>query len=213
MRKLLEILNDPKKKLIYFLAFVFILFNVWYNLYEVRAINQAMLDEKYTDIKKGIDMICEAASEESGLIAAVEFLDAVPFVFAAVYTQTLEVISERYFVSDFDPLIYPELIQAIEKNDSGALTVHYAPDDMEPHDLRLCFRRTGEFIIIAGVSKYSVSTAVPVLFSAGQWLSTAIVSALFVIFVFMDAMLGYVWVQRGEKKWRNNVNLTSNGGV
>ena len=215
MQILFRVLNDPKKKSIYLLALVFLLFNCWYNLYAVRAVNAALLEEKYSNTQNSVDIICaafgslpEEQTPPAGLINSVSALDTVPLTFAAAYrlteTGTLEVISNRDYATDFDPLTYIEFTEAALSSDSGTVTVDFTPENGERRDMLLYYRWAGDrYMIVSGVSKYSVTTHIPAMYTIGQWVSTFVVSALFFVFVLLNAALGYVWFRRGNEPWRD----------
>ena len=223
METLTKILNDPKKKFIVFLALLFLIINSYWNLHSARLINDTLLEEKYIETKNCIDMLCEAvdantnrvaADHEDNITASIAFMDNLPLTFAAGYRLTdegvISLITERDYATNFDPLIYVEFIEAVSSNMSGDIILGFTPDGGEYRDMRIYYRwlpsyaaENERYLAVMGVSKYSVIVTIPALFTIGQWISTVILTILFLVFVYIDAVLGYIWFKRGKEPWRD----------
>jgi len=222
MTILTKILNDSKKKFIFFAALLFLIVNSYWNLQSTRLIDNALLDEKYIETKNCVDMLCVAVDanpgrdwqeHENNITASVAFVDNLPLTFAAAYKPvdgTLILITERDYATDFNPLIYDDFHAAVNENASGDLTIGFTPKGGEYRDIRLYYRwlpsysPDGEkYLVVTGVSRYSVVVGIPALFTIGQWISTVILSALFLLFIYLDAVLGYIWLRRGKEPWRD----------
>ncbi|MDR2908984.1 MAG: hypothetical protein LBU86_03785 [Oscillospiraceae bacterium] len=221
MAILIKILNDPKKMFLYFLALVFLIVNAYYNLATVRSINGALLEEKRVETSRSVDMLCaglEAAPEgdamdvEKRVRGGAEFLDALPYTYAAAFR--LEdgnhvLISERVRQTGFDPFLSESFNSAISSLDKGGITVGFEPENGAYRDVEVYFRWTpsyasGEerYLIVTGVTRDSVSSGIPAIFTIGQWISTIVMAILFLMFIWLNACLGYIWLVREKEPWR-----------
>ena len=216
-------LMSGKTRWLYLLPLLFIALIFIYFRHADEEVTKALLEEKYVVIQESVEMLtasvdADARRERSGygdnIRDAVEYLDNLDQIFAAAYKVTgdkLELITDRNFeTSIFEPLDYPEFRKAIENDASGKLVIGYTPERQTYRDLHLYFRwmptfegAEEHFLVVAGVSKYSVATSVPVWISSRVW---AVCSLTFILNVFLIAeivQLGHVWAARkGDEKWR-----------
>ena len=191
-------LNDNKRKYLILIPVVFLLLNALFFQYAVKKINSAVLQEKYVEITDAVDMLAAAVEanpdrvwyeHERNICGSVEYLDSLYQIYCAAYKPVdgdLTLITERYYeTSMFEPLDYPEFIEAIHTRESGGLVIGYTPDNQPHMDLHVYFRWTPlysaaseRYLIIAAVSQHSVVTEIPVWVSAGQWASMAVTFVL-----------------------------------
>jgi len=219
---LTKILNDPKKKFIFFLALLFLIVNSYWNLHSARLIDEALLEEKLIETINCVDMLCAAIDanpeldwwyHEENIKVAMTFADSMPMTFAAAYKPVdseLVLITERDYATNFEPFLFEEFLTAIDSKESGELILGFTPENGKYRDVRIYYRwlpaysPDGEqYLVVAGVSKYSVTVSISAIFTIGQWISTIILTILFLIFIYLDAVLGYIWFKRGKEPWRD----------
>ena len=159
-----------KWKYLLLIPVIILVLGAFYNREIMRDFNAALLSEKYISIQHSIDML----GVGDNIVRAVEYLDRLPQVYAEVY-KNYELISKRtYETSIFTPFAYPEFLTAIETQESGYLVIDYIPDDQTQRGLHIYFRWIGEYLVVAGVSQYSIVTDIPVMVSVGLWGNMAI---------------------------------------
>ena len=156
-------------------------------------------------------------AHEHNLRESVEYLDNVYQVYAAAYKQVngkLYLFTKRNFATSIlDPMSYPGFVEAIRSRNSGYYVIGYTPDNQTYRDMHLYFRwmplyadADKRYLVVSGVSRYSVVTQIPIWVSIGQWVSMAVLFALEVWLVIQIKLLGHIWGMRsGEKlrdKWR-----------
>ena len=71
----------------------------------------------------------------------------------------------------FEPMDYPEFIEAIHTQEAGGLAIRYASENQVGMDLRVYFRwmplyssASERYLLVAAVSRHSIVTEIPVLF-------------------------------------------------
>ena len=221
MTKLLKLLHGHKKIMVT-VWLLFLIGNSYYNLWSVRAIKEARLEEKFVEITNVVDTIAAAvnASEErywelheQNIIDSTSHIDNLYQVYAAAYKyngKDLRLITPRiYETSPIDPFDYEQSDVVFSGAENGRFMIGYAPEFQSFREMHFYYRwmpaysaPNEKYIIIAGVSEYSLQTSIPALHSIGQWVSTLIVAVLFLVFVFLDATLGYWWVSREKDCYR-----------
>ena len=219
----MKIFNDPKRKYLLLLPFVFLIFNAFYFQYATKEIKKTLLQEKIVEITAEVNMLATAIEakpemvwkgHEETIIDSVEFLDKLFQVYAGAYKYVdgeLVSITERYYeTSIFEPFDYPELEQTILSQESGHYAIGYTPKGQKYRELYMYFRwvpdyspKDDRYLIIAGVSEHSITTAIPLLVSIGQWVSTTVTFILNVILIILVVRLGYIYESRKGKKWRD----------
>ena len=170
---------------------IFLLFNTFFFIYASREVNAVLLDEKYLEVVHATEMLAAAIEanpdrawyeHERNIVESVEFLDNLYQVYAGAYKLTndeLELLTYRAFeTSVFEPLDFSEFIKAINEHDSGKLVIGYTPENQTYRELHLYFRwmplysGAGErFLVVTGVSQYSVVNTVPLHILAGVFVS------------------------------------------
>jgi len=216
-------LNHKMKKYLMLLPVVFLILNALYYQYAVRRIQDTMLQEKNVEICDTIDMLSAAVDatperkwydHEENIIGAMEDIDRLYQVYGAAYKTVdgeLVLITDRvYETTIFDPLDYPEFVNAIKTQDSGDLIIGYTPENQTYRELHLHFQwmplysgPDERYLVVGGVSKYSIITKIPVMVSVGQWVSMAITFIINAWLIILIVRLGYIYVQRKGDKWRN----------
>ena len=216
-------LSDSRKKYLILLPVVCLLLNALYFQYAVRKIESAMLRQKLVEVTDAIDMLAAAveanpdrlwSEHERNLCGSVEYLDGLYQIYCAAYKPVdgeLSLMTGRQFeTSEFEPLDHPEFVEAIHTRETGGLVVGYAPKDQPYRELHLYFRwmplysAAGErFLLVAGVSRYSIITQIPVWVSAGQWASMAVTFILNVWLVILIARMGAGREKSEDEKQRD----------
>jgi len=201
-----------------FLPIICLLLNMSFYNYSSVKVKETMLAEKYIEIKYIIDILSESVSiyspetAENRLIFQIEYLDQRYQIYAAVYKlgdHGFERITKRYQESItgewleesvylVDPFKYAGFNIAIENLPYGdyvlrnkpVIDIH--PIDNQEHDLLLYFRRlhvdSEEYLIIGGVSVYSLVSQLPKWLSAGHYLTIAMLIILQVGILMMVFM-------------------------
>ena len=218
----MSIFNYPKRKYLALIPILFLLLNAFYFQYATEEIQKAMLKQKLLEVTDATNMLAAAVEgneerfwldHELNIKNSAEFLDKLYQIYGAAYKQTdngLELITDRsYETSPFEPLEYPEFVEAVTGSERGNLIINYAPENQDYRDLHIYFRwmplyspENERFLVIAGVSKYSIITKISTLVSVGQWVNTLITFLLNMVLIIMLARLGYIYDQRTGDKWR-----------
>ena len=102
-----------------------------------------------------------------------------------------------------------EFIQAVFSNDQGKIIIGDTPENQKYRDVYLYYRWmpfysfAGErYLVVTGVSYYSVVSTIPLWVSVGQWVSTVITFALNTWLILLIVRLGSIYEQRTGEKWR-----------
>ncbi|MCL2060875.1 MAG: hypothetical protein FWH01_17760 [Oscillospiraceae bacterium] len=221
MECFLRALANPKKKYIFLLALLFFLANAYWNLHAVKAIKAAQVEEKYIEVVDIVDTIAAAVNADAGrpwlehernIADSAEHVDSLHQVYAAAFRGAgLEPITERHYeTSPLEPFEFEEARAAVSSGEErGRFEIGYAPEGQGYRVMHLYYRwmpsysPPGErYLLVAGVTEHSIRTRIPALYTAGQWASTAIMSFLFVMLVYLNATLGHFWLARGKDHWR-----------
>ena len=127
-----------------------------------------------------------------------------PFMEAYAYRQdggSLELITEReYETSPFEPLQYAEFTKAVGENEKGTITINYKPEKQDYRDLHMYYRwmplyssPKERFLVVVGVSKYSVVSTIPMWKTIGQ------IANILVTFAFNVCAVIAICRSRGGK--------------
>jgi len=220
------------KNAVIFVSLAFILGNIYYNLWSVRAIKDARLEEKYIEVKNGVDRIAKAVNasdqvywelHEEHIITSVTDIDSLDQVYAAAYKfdgENLHLITTRiYDERDYEntevltPINYEEAGVIFNGQQSGRFEIGYTPSYQKWRKMLIYYRwmpsysaPDEKYIVLAGVTEYSIQTQIPALHTFGMCVSTALVALLFFIFILLDTKLGYWWIERGKDCYRGENN-------
>ena len=217
-----KFLSNRRYRFILILPLVFLVLNAVYFKHTTKEIKEVMLNEKYIEIVDEVDMLAAAANanterfwldHEDSLRESVEFIDHLFQIYAGLYKYIdgqLTLISERaYQTSPIDPLDYKEFRDLVNSQEDGKYTIGYTPDNQTYRELHLYFKwmptytpENERFLVVAGVSLYSVVTKVALWVSVGQWISMIITFAFNVWMVLMITRLGNIYDKRTGDKWR-----------
>jgi hypothetical protein len=174
------------QKYLILIPVLFLIINAFFCKYAIREIENNILREKSLDIFHATEMLAIAAETsieyERTIINSVEFLDNLHQVFAAVYKLNngeLILLNDRHFESSiFEPMDYLEFVDTIFKHDYGESIIGYTPDSQVYREMLLFFRwmplspsEGTKYLVVTGVSKWSISHNIPVWISAVQWAS------------------------------------------
>ena len=205
--------NASRKKYLILLPVVVLLLNSLYFLHATREIQKALLQEKYVEIVNAIDMLgaaVEATPErhwldhESNIHDSVVFLDSRYQVYGSAYKMVdgqYTIITERFYeTSPFTPFEFSAFRDAVATQESGHLIIGYTPENQSFRELHLYFRwmptysSTQErFLLVAGVSRYSITANVSLWVSAGQWIGMLVTFVLNVWLIMLLARIGPVY--------------------
>jgi hypothetical protein len=101
-------------------------------------------------------------------------------------------LTQRDFAADFDPLAYDEFRTAVGSGESGSVDIGFTRENGAYRVMRLYFRYMPlysvpekRYLVVTGVSTHNIVTPIPVLVSAGQWISMAITFALNIWLIIM----------------------------
>jgi len=213
---MLTFLNGGRHKYLLLLPILFLVLNSLYYRYVIEEIKVALLNEKYIEIVNAVNML-EAAIEanperqwldhEANLRDSVEFLDKLYQIYAGAYKYVgnqLELVTERFYeTSPLEPLDYIEFIETVTTHESGSLVIGYAPEQQPYMEFNLYFKWmplyspiNERFLVVAGVTSYSIVSNISVWVSVGQWVSTAITFTLNVWLILLLTRIGNVYDKR-----------------
>ena len=179
------------------------------SIYFVLASNKiidTLINEKYIETVHHIEMLAsaveannerESEDHELSIINSIEYLDRLEQIYGAVYKYVDNepiLISNRYFeTSIFNPFDYDEFVNNLRKN-SEHISIGYVPEEQTYRDLKLYFRwmplyapLEQRYLVVGGISHYSMVSEIPLWVSVGQWMS--IMLTLFLNFWFMRTVL------------------------
>lgn len=200
------------KRFLLLIPIGFLIMSAFFFMYATRQINSMLLHESFLKVVDCVDMLAAAAEatperawfeNEDNIIKSIEFVDEQYQVYGAVFKVVggePRLITERMFeTSVFDPFKFSVFWSEVFTKRRGSLVIGYTPRDQDYRDLLIYFRWMPDysedgFLVVTGVSEYSVATEIPVLFSAGMWVNTLVTFVLNVWLVFLI-------VRGGDNKW------------
>ena len=202
-----DIRASGKKKWLLLLPFLFMI--VLYVSIQIgeNTMENLLLREKYVAIHNMVDAISASVDVESDVpvegllahsLASVACIDELPYVYAAAFTEfngDLVLLSERDNATNFDPLDYDAFMDATSNNPAGELTIGFTPDGLPYRELLMYYKWMPTelpYLIVIGVSTYSVTTKVPVVMNMSLWLM------LFITFVTTAWMI-YVVIRQSMR--------------
>jgi hypothetical protein len=217
----MKILNSKWKYLL-LVPIVFLAMSGIYFRHAAKEIQNALLGEKYKEAIDIVDILAAAVEanterqwqdHEQNIVASVEYTDRLYQVYAEAYKPIdgeLVSITERFYeTSPFAPFEFAEFIEMAAAKESGSLVIGYTPDDQDYRGLHLYFRwmplyspPDERYLVIVGISRYSVVSTVPLWVSAAQWASMGLTFAINVSLILLLARLGYIYDLRHGNKWR-----------
>ena len=213
--------NDRKRRYLLLIPVFFLIFNAYYFKSAAKAINNALLSEKYDEVVHFVDMltvVIDANVSTGGrryeifIKDSTEYIDQIPQIYAGAYKLIdgeLLLISERYNDEEtiFDPFMYPEFSDEVLIHDSGGAVVYFEPENEPSMEIHLYYKwmptipdAPDLYLVIAGVSKYSVTAKIALWVSVGQWVSTIITFGLQTWLVVMLAYLGDIYNIRRTRR-------------
>ena len=189
-----------------------------------REIKRVALEQKKVELTNVIDLIAlsldrdneaEADKYEQNLIDMVQFVDNMYQVYAAVYRadsgEFYTLTGRTATIRPFIPFDHEAFTEAIMAQESGYVTVVFDPGEPEEaRDLHLYFRWAPEhftkedrYLIVGGVSRYSVTAKTDVLVSIVPIANTLLTFLLMIFAVLLITRLGFVYDLRMGNKWRD----------
>ena len=161
----------------------------------------------------------ETYDYSAALRTSMAYLDAQPMTFAAMYDEDGNDISDRtesYEGAPFIPMLDPNFLDEVCKNESGDYVMAFTPKGEPTRDMRIYYRWVpsnrqleGRYLLVVAISTYSISTPMAVWYTIGSVgniiITFAIEVALVLLYIragrFYDARDG-----RGEEKWRGDTD-------
>ena len=205
-------LNRSGYRYLLLLPITLLLFNAMFYHYATKEIDDVLLKDKFKEVAECLDVLAVSLSAEvakpttsceDSVKRAMEYIDNLYQVYAGAYAlvdDELVLISERnYETSIFEPLDYPEFTMMIRDHNLGEIVIGYTPEQQTYRELHLYFRwltaspETEKYLLVAGVSEYSVTVSVALWVSIGQWVSTAVT-------FFLQAWLVVLIVRLGDEE-------------
>jgi len=171
-----------------------ILILVYINYINV-TVHELLLKEKYIELIDIVDTIAETMNAtrtrgpvefgEHYLIAAVEHLDRLPYIYAMLFkydTSNFIEMSARHVDEEshllFNAMYFTDFKRMVLENDSGEMMLQVKESSYGPHEIFIYFRwtpmtfdRNDRWVIVGGASKFSVITEVPFLLSGGPYIA------------------------------------------
>jgi len=138
------------------------------------------------------------------LRAGIESLDSLDYIYGALFIEEsdgrLTLLSKRIFEPEydtqFDVTAFPEFLSLADGNNEGKLVLPVYSSILGLHDLHVFFRFTPSdfehaeydhhrFLLVGGVSKYSIQSPVPVLVYATIWIMIILTVLLSLLMIFI----------------------------
>jgi len=190
-----DIKDSGKKKLLLFIPFLAVVIIYISVQFSGNITQNLLLREKFVAIHNMVDAIEASVNVESEAdvetllvhsLSSVAYIDGLPYVYAAAFTvqdDNLLLLSERDNATDFNPLEYADFINATSNNHVGELVIGFTPEGLPYRDLLMYYKWMPTelpYLIVIGVSKYSVTTQIPAVMNMNLWI---------MLFVTLTAML------------------------
>ena len=196
----------------------------FYHLTE--EINNELLHEKFVEKRTNIDLIDTQIDRfieidadwgkydyQSIIAYNMQYIDELPMTFAATYDENFKPISERslsYENAPFEPVDYPEFIQAAANNEKGELILKFKPANDIERDMHVYYRWVpsdssldNRFLTVVAISKYSITTVSEKWIGYGALALIIITTILNFTMVALICRLGQIYMTRSQKyKWR-----------
>ena len=215
-------LTDVRKKYLLLLPILFLLINSLFFKHATREISDTMLNEKFIEAVHAVEMLAAAVEanpyldwqyHERIILDSTEYLDNISQVYAGVYRcmdGELVLLTSRFSDNGVPDLLNSLVfLETTANQDSGKIIVEYTHDNQSQRKLHFYFRwmplysPSGErYLVVAGVSEYSIVSQIPVWVSAGQWFSTIITFIINTWLIVLLVYLGHIYEQRTGDKWR-----------
>ena len=178
------------------------------------GITNEKLKEKFIDIQNHLELLYlysnSAYSDESEFVGTmlqgIQFIDGLPHVFAAMYDDTLLIISDRLpeeGTAPFDPRLNRNFMIQISENQTGTMPIIW--EDLEGGITRrimhICFRwitipnSDKTFLMAAGISAYSLGS--PSL----NWFIGILLGVLVISLLLIFGFTIYT-IQKLSYRWR-----------
>ena len=169
----------------------------------IRSASQKnVLDNKFEEAVHELGMLAAAVnadpdrpwySHNLNLLKSIEYLDELPFTFAALYmpyNTRLHLASKRDNATNFDPREFEAFNEAVREQVSGELIIGFTPIGMKYRDMHLYFRWMPEYskpseryLLVVAVSEYSITIKLSV------WISYALQSISIPLALFFGWVL------------------------
>ena len=215
--------NQKHYRLLPLLPILFLIFNALYFSAVTKETSRVLLEEKYLEVVTAVDMLAAAVEADhepnwadygQSTIRSVEYLDRQFQVYAAAFSsdgENFQLLTNRFYeTSPFEPFDYPEFNALIHRKESGSIVIGYTPEKQDYRELHIyfrwlpvCYEPEERYLVVAGVSKYSVTVAISDWVTVGQITSMAVTFILNVTLVLLLARLGHIYGLRKGDPWRS----------
>ena len=189
-----------------------------------RITQAAFLRERVMTTTDAVDMLAAAVEanpdrqwydHEFNIRDGVEHLDQVEQVYAAAFKVVdgeYRLFTARYAeTSPFEPFDFPAFVEAVKTQYYGHIVINYSPEGQSARDLHVYFRwmplysGSGEqYLVVVGVSKYSIVSNAYMWVSIGLWILVIAVAIPTVRCILQVAECG---IAPKEKKSRDRGRL------
>jgi len=218
----MKFLTNKWGKFLVLVPVLFLALNAFYFMHASKEIQNALLREKYDETINFVEMLSSAveantervwSDHEQNIINSVEYADKLYQIYAGAYKlvdDNLILINECFYeTSPFEPFDFVEFTDAAMTQESGSLIIGYTPENQKYRELNLYFKwmplyspPNERYLVIAGVSKYSVTSAVPLWVSMGQLVNMGVTFIINTWLILLLVRLGYIYEDRKGEKWR-----------
>jgi hypothetical protein len=181
-------------------------------MFASREIQDTVFREKYVEIVNAVDMLAAAVNanhdriwydHEQNIRDSVEFLDKLYQIYGGAFKfngSEIVPITERFYeTSPLEPFDFPEFRYAISEQESGGLIIGFTPEDQKHRPVHLYFRwmpsyspPNERYLVVSGVSQYSVTATVNLWVSIGQWISMIVTFIINAWLIMLIARLGRI---------------------
>lgn len=165
-------------------------------------VHRTIYEQKYQDVCESIELVAMQiavldqddisfySNHKSRIQAAVEYIDSLNMVYAALYSEDLQLISERITLGEnsFEPFEYEEFKEAIMNNDFGRIKFPYDNGTNKYDEMSVYYKWAStinnreKYLLISGVSLYSPKSNVANWVAIG---TLGIICSLVVLQVWM----------------------------
>jgi len=204
-----DIRDSGKKKWLLLIPFLLIIGLIYVTTWAENTIEQLMFQEKCVEAQDMINTFCAMAEKTTDqmpesfwsdtLRIGIERFDELPFVYGALFTiqgDGLKLLSYRTiesegYVTPFDASAFPSFLELVATQKSGHIILPVDHTQLGLHEMYVYFKHVPapsknneqDYVLVSGVSKYSVITEIPKILVISEW-AMLIVLMLTIFFMF-----------------------------
>ena len=216
-------MSDNRWKFLVLIPFAALIVSALFFQYATGEIQGALLRETFASTSGYVEMLSaaieanpvrNAEAYERNVVDSIEYVNSQHPVYASAYKfvdgELFHATGRAFEASAFEPLRYPDFVQAITRLDRGDVAIEYAPEGEARREVYLHFRwmplyaaPARRYLVVVGVTRDSVTARVAEWVAVGQWACVAVTFALNMWLVLLLMRLGYVYDARAGVKWRS----------